>query len=105
MLFVAAEAVSGRYVRLESTPFAPPFSAGAMGADEYRGYLRALYRRRPEVFVHWSQCALATDETIVGEEGQVLVLYGMLVEVGRRRGWEIGGGLRRVVGRLRMSAR
>ena len=101
MLFVAAEEVPGRYVELESTPFAPPAAAGPIGADEYLGYLRALYRQKPELFLHWARSAHTADETIVGDHALVTTLYIVLVKVGHLHGWSIGGGLRRIVRHLR----
>jgi len=65
-----------------------------MGVDEYRGYLRALYRQQPQAFVALACDARERDLTLVGPLEWVVVLYDAAVAVARIRGWEIGGGAR-----------
>ncbi len=65
-----------------------------MGADEYRGYLRALYRQQPQAFMTLARDARERDLTLIGPLEWVAVLCDAVVAVAQTRGWEIGGGAR-----------
>ena len=58
-----------------------------MGADEYRGYLRAHWRQEPERFVELARRAAVHDVTLVGPEPFIRVLHAAVVAVGERHGW------------------
>lgn len=74
---------------------APPDYHG-MSPEEYLGYLRAAYRTNPRPFLRLVRDARDRGLTLVSVDRPDLVqaLYGGLVGVAARRGWDIGGGQR-----------
>ena len=88
MLFYSAGPVDGPSIGLASTGLYPP--GEAITADEYRGYLRACWRRDPRPFVELARMGAEGDLTLVGPITYVSVLHDALIKVaaanGRRRG-------------------
>ena len=82
--------MAGESRRLAELGLYPPEMG--MGADEYRGYLRARWRQERERFVELARRAAVHDLTIVGPRPFVEVLHAAVVAVAKREGWNIGGG-------------
>ena len=72
---------------------APPDLHGML-AEEYRGYLRALYRRKPGLFLEQARFARDQGCTLSSVDRPDLaeVLYDALVKVAALKGWDIAGG-------------
>ena len=86
MLYRTEGRPTGAYAALLESPFAPP---GEMLPEEYRGYLRAVYRRDPALFYSWARWAHERDLTLTGPGALVEVLYDALVKVGLVNGWNV----------------
>ena len=89
-MYWSEEPVEGESIGLAATGFYPPEMG--MGADEYRGYLRARWRQEPERFVALARRAAVHDVTLVGPEPFIRVLQASVVAVGERQGWRLDGG-------------
>ncbi|HEV2124895.1 MAG TPA: hypothetical protein VGW38_19275 [Chloroflexota bacterium] len=78
----------GSNIVFHVSPFAPP---ERMSVDEYRGYLRSLYRRRPSLFKRWARDARGKGYTIVDvqQDGLAEVLYEALCRVAEAEGFSI----------------
>ena len=70
-----------------ASPFRAPLSV------PYRAHLRALYRRRPRLFLRWAQLAVGEDLTLVGESDETAVLYDALCRVALGHGFRVGDAL------------
>jgi len=68
-----------------------------MCAEEYLGYLRALYKRKPDLFHHWARTSLHHNITLVGYLPHVRILYSILVHLARQQGLQISGGERHLL--------
>ncbi len=67
-----------------------------LDADEYRGFLRAAYRRNPDAFVSLAADATRRDLTLTARDRPDLArtLYLAIVGVAEQRGWKIAGGIK-----------
>ena len=88
MLYHSPIPLPGRHVDLRDSPFAPP---EPMGEDEYRGYLRALYKRKPSLFLNWASHCRFRDQTLTGPPELLPILYDALTKVAQSQSWNIAG--------------
>src|SRR5687767_11474903 len=92
MLYWSREHRAGYCLNLGNSPFWPPDAE--MPAEEYLGWLRALYRREPGTFVAAARDAVERDYTLFSAQlpHLVPVVYEALVRVAATKGWQIDGG-------------